>query len=544
MMVSAPTHVPGNSTRNLWISDCLAGSFFVAILIRHLRYCTQIFDVEFSDETIYLAAGAFNNIIWPKHEHSGLYSFYYRALSFFLDDPIDLYLMGGLILLIACATAIFVSLRLLSRSPIFALLGTGLFLFSGALATWPRVSHLAIVVLACGLTAIVSVRGLFAKMAVLLLVAFLVAFIRPEFVLVFDLVAVGCVGLGSIAAARAVKARTFAASGGTSAAIGWLCILAVGVLAYAWEFPVLRTDERAFIAFGQHFAVRHVMANQLAINPYVNFVGIVAENFPGAKSVSQALMVAPARYFEFLFGNVIDIFAVSGSFLKRSVSTRVVGVAWGAAGLALILAGLALATRSVVRDRQVQPATGRRRDDYWLNMACVAVLVVPPILACIMIFPRDHYIVVSFYLTLAAIALSVRTFSLSASPPVATAMVGMGLLIATPALPRNAQTNLHDIQALRQIPGIQSLYELDGGWCFYYRPRCITVAPNLMAAEPLSETISKVSAIMMSPGLRTFDQLTRQPIFQELDTAPERLGFEPIRISADRVLLLKRRPLP
>ncbi len=74
---------------------------------------------------------------------------------------------------------------------------------------WPRVSHLAIAALAAGLTVLHYVDGRFAKSAVLLLTAFLTTFIRPEFVLAFDIAIVCCVVFGVIEFAyRAPNATT------------------------------------------------------------------------------------------------------------------------------------------------------------------------------------------------------------------------------------------------------------------------------------------------------------------------------------------------
>ena len=83
---------------NPFLIGLIAAVSIAIMLSIYLRHSPRIFDISLSDETIYLGAG-----ILPKpssmnsYESGGLYSLFYRFLSFFIGDPVDLYLRGGVI---------------------------------------------------------------------------------------------------------------------------------------------------------------------------------------------------------------------------------------------------------------------------------------------------------------------------------------------------------------------------------------------------------------------------------------------------------------
>src|SRR5581483_5094281 len=81
--------------------------------------------------------------------------------------------------------AVFACLAVLSRSYVFSSLALGILLLSPAPTVWPRVSLAAIIILALTLMAATAPRKTSACFAILMLGAFLVSFVRPEFVLAF-----------------------------------------------------------------------------------------------------------------------------------------------------------------------------------------------------------------------------------------------------------------------------------------------------------------------------------------------------------------------
>jgi hypothetical protein len=309
----------------------------------------------------------------------------------------------------------------------------------------------------------------------------------------------------------------------------------------SWSFPVLKFGQRAFVAFGQHFAVRYVQANKLTINPWWNYREIVKPLFPGAESVSDAIRIAPGVAARFMLGNAVDLATQIGKSFGRIFTRKPPGgpivylVGW-----TLIAVGL---LGAIMRARARTLLTPPTPDD-WSTVAAALVLMLPPFISTIVIYPRHHYIVILLYLLLVCCAAWIARIQAPRAPRFAVIAAVAGLLVAAPTLPKIDRGNLRAIEAVRAIPGIEVIFDGDLGWCVYYRPPCESVflrerehAPG--ALQTLINT-RNVNAIMISPGLRAVKWIFNDPFFKELEMNPDRFGFEKIVLPTQRVLLLKR----
>jgi len=165
-----------------WIAIVLV----VLSFAKTLQNAPSNFDIELWDETNYLSDGiSKTRPLFADYEDSGLYSAFYRVLSIFISDPVDLYLYEANVIVFLTFLAVFACLAVLSRSYVFSSLALGILLLSPAPTVWPRVSLAAIIILALTLMAATAPRKTSACFAILMLGAFLVSFVRPEFVLAF-----------------------------------------------------------------------------------------------------------------------------------------------------------------------------------------------------------------------------------------------------------------------------------------------------------------------------------------------------------------------
>jgi hypothetical protein len=527
----------GLSATASWVVCSLA---VAGLLIKTFANGTEAFDIGFADETIYMGSGL-RGPDFSNHERSGLYGLYYRVLSRFIDDPVVLYLWGGILLLNLFVLAVFVSIGIIARSPLVGLFAAAFFPFSNQLTVWPRISYAAIVVLCLGMVAATSVRPLPAKASILLLTSFLVAFIRPEFVLSFYIfIAVTAVAL-LWAAVSCARTRQLHDLVRPAMAPGWIALLLLAVLLASWSFPVLKSGQRAFVAFGQHFAARYVHTNKLTINPWRHYRDIVEPLFPGAESVSDAIRIAPGVAARFMLRNAVDLATQIGKSFGRIFTRRPPGgpivyvVGW-----TLIAAGLLGALMRARGRTFLSPTT----PDYWSTVAASLALMLPPFISTIVIYPRHHYIVILLYLLLVCCAARIARIQAPRVPRLAVAAAIAGLLVGAPTLPKIDRGNLRDIEAVRAIPGIEVLFEEDLGWCVYYRPPCKSVFVNERERAPGAfQTLintRNVNAVMISPALRTVMWISNDPFFEELEANPDRFGFEKIVLPTQRVLLLKR----
>ena len=476
-----------------------------------------------------------------SYESGGLYSLFYRFLSFFIGDPVDLYLRGGAILIAACGFAIFVSLRIVSGSWIFALLGASVFLFSGALNLWPRISYAAIVVIAGGLSCAHFVRPWLAKSGILLLTAFLVTFIRPEYIITFY----AFIGITSVLAVSEIVAalRTHEPSAISRLELlpGWIAITTVLMLVALWSLPVLRDDGRAFAAFSQHFALRYVETNGLSINPWWNYSDIISQKFPNATNFAGAYRVAPQIFLGFIADNAIGGLNLLRKFLSHALRPGT-SVIRGWSGLLLIFAGCVIAFR-VVSVRTQKP--GLRYDEgrqILTDAGAAMIFMIPVLISCILIYPREHYGIMIFYLLLVCCGCFIRWQFRSLLSATAVLLVGTGLTLATPTLPIVPQPQVQTVAALRAIPGIKVMFEADLGWCIYYQPPCRWVWPQTRNRRTFRGMVeqSNADAVMLSPGLIAIADVEDDPLYRELRSNPRQHGYEPVALPNGNVLLLKR----
>jgi hypothetical protein len=131
-----------------------------------------------------VAAGLLN---LSNYEWAPLYSLFYRAVSLVVRDPVDVYMVGGLLVLFAAFLLGALSIQLLSGNPILAVLLASLPLFVGVFLIWPRPSFMVIAVLGLAVPLALRFRRTAEKAALLTVVAFLLTFVRPEFITAFYL---------------------------------------------------------------------------------------------------------------------------------------------------------------------------------------------------------------------------------------------------------------------------------------------------------------------------------------------------------------------
>jgi hypothetical protein len=320
----------------------------------------------------------------------------------------------------------------------------------------------------------------------------------------------------------------------------WIAIALVLSLIGLWSLPILRDSGRAFFAFCQHYSLRYVETHGLSINPWWNCPLIIGPLFPGATTLREAVHVAPTLYINFLIDNAIDTLKVLRRLLSewfRPGTDRLRSYP----GLVLIIIGSAL----LARPAWTQSRTGQRAvESSWIlaDAEAVLVFIAPPLLSCIMVYPRVHYSIMVLYFLFAGSACLVRRYLHGVQSATATLLVGIGLILATPALPRVEQPIVQTIATIRAIPDVKVLFEADLGWCTYYRPPCRAVWPQVRrSGYSFADDIKTVKpdAIMLSYDLLAIDGMENDLLYRELKSDPGSLGYEAVSLPEGRTLLLK-----
>ncbi|HEX4572281.1 MAG TPA: hypothetical protein VH184_17745 [Dongiaceae bacterium] len=479
------------------------------ILAAGFYYYTQnfphIFDIALYDESGYMhrgeAAGLLN---FSNYEWGPLYSLFYRAVSVFVGDPVDVFMVGGLLVLSAAFLLGALSTQLLSGNPILAVLLAALPLFAGVFVIWPRVSFLVIAMLGAAIPLALRLGRTADKAALLTVVAFLLTFVRPEYITAFYLML-------AIAAASFLwtlwsQGRVAPGSGRTLitlSAVPGLSIAAVAALALAWSLPIPAGHGRAFMAFGQHYALRYVSDHGLPVSSWQTWLPIMAREFPGASTVGAAFQQAPGKVLHFYGANLADMIEDIWQTGRQVIDRHALFFGVGAA---ILIAGAVWQLRAVRRNRGPAWMPDAARSGLAVDLLLIGVLGLPPLLGCILVYPRLHYIIMVEFVTCLLLARALR----GRAPPFAPALaagLGIFLVFSIQPLPSAPQPNVAIIRSLRTLPPVRQMVENDGGWCYYLPSRCAPYFLNGMTdATELHDLMAQntFDAVLISPSVRSY----------------------------------------
>ncbi|MCF8507064.1 MAG: hypothetical protein K9G59_19315 [Caulobacter sp.] len=375
------------STRTLIV--LLTAGLAAGAVWKHFLNFPRVWDVRLWDETLYLWAGLDPAVTLPGHyEASGLYSMIYRLLGYLIADPVALYHWGGLVIAGSALGALFLALLAVSRLPALTVIGTTLFLVSGAALSWPRVTLGALAVL--GLWVAAAHRlPLGPKLAAATLAAFLGSFIRPEFALSFVLLLAAALALPLWDGWRSRRPP------GLWWAVPLGLVLVLGVL---WSVPLPQGGGRAFFAFAQHYAFRTVTEQGLAMDPWIEWKTLTDAAFPGATTLAGVVLTNPGAFAAFALANLAGIGEAFATFFHHFA-----GNSWGS-GLPRRMAATAvfgLAAAGILGWRLAALRHGwpeRRRD--LATGAILLVFALPVLVSCVLIYPREHYLVTLLFVAL------------------------------------------------------------------------------------------------------------------------------------------------
>ena len=506
-----------------------AGPVVIAALAvaRLLGHWPRIWDIEFWDESNYLAAGLWN---WPgamtRYEDFPLYSKFYHVLALALgsDDAPRLYMVGGLLVILMALVGVGLGVWAASKSLGAAIASVAIVALTGSLI-WPRVVFLSLFVQGVGFAASTLSSNRFTKLSVIALTCYLATFVRSEFVIGFYVAAAAATasGLQALVSRRPERLR--------GSAPGLVALAAIAGLSVLWSFPILRGNRRAMTAFGQHYGLRFVERHHLHVNPWANPERIVAMDFPGAHSVFGALRVNPAALLRFFAENALGIVPRSW----RSI-LPIHFVPWGASGLVLIAAALWITRRSNAR-------SASRTNEHG-NLLCAAVLLLPPTLSVIVVFPRDHYVVqviAAQMFVLGALARAAPVWVTSRGSSWGPILIAVCFFLLARPLPIVGQPNLARVRAIRALPVIERMLESDGGLCTYAAPRCETVwgdtvPANASFARYLDD--KRIDAVAASPGLPRSISIRDNPSFREFVSTATEHGWIRYEIPGDHPILV------
>lgn len=524
-----------------------------AILLAGWLYTSGIersLDIRLYDESNYLHWGASIPTEGLSVARSApLYEAWYCLLSFFESDRVGLYYLNYRAMTVLPCVAIFLFLRSHRVQRAIALAVSLLFLLSaGNFPVWPKVGHFALAVVLCGLALASRARTHTSSSLALAVTAFATSYARPELFLGFILLALVSVAV----VVREYRQRP--ASSRWLAPI--LAGLAVAALTFVWGAPI-GSGNRSMTAFGQHYSLNWVEWHGAGMNPWTNWETIVKRDFGEVTSPAQAMASNPAAFLRHVTTNVKRLpTQIGATFLHFHPSLGPHGRATVA--VALLLALVVLLGATPARAVRLARTIRRNAQRLWLFLASAVLLSVPSAIACVAIWPRQHYLLgfCPIWGCLVAIVFFGRPADgVAASGRRAANLGGLLLLLAFLAAFRpvasahSEQPELKTIRFLRsiEVAGPVNILEAEGGYDIYIGRHFKRVAEYDKGASFFSFLRQhSVNMIVLSDLLRRDARFSTDPEWLEFIRSPSAYGFVrlPVPGVPGRAIIVRRELIP
>ena len=380
----------------------------VTVLLANIRYLTGVRDVvdpgvSMDPYYIHMAAQPIGAILRGPPAWGPLYGLWLKPFVALLGDPLAVFAANLCALSIALSTAIYVHLLLLTRRPAVGVAVALLFLISDAnVPLAGKVSGFALLVMLCGWSVAALVPAGARRTSVAAAAVLLASYARPELypaAMILWLVALWQTRAGE----------------GWSAAI-WPGVALTGALAIAAAvgmpmFSPSSGDGRLLDAFREHFPRNWSVWH----GQWRYYQAVWEQEFGDADSLLAAVRANPIAIAHHIADNLMNtvraLFADAfrhHPLLAAPENARGVAIEGWLIG-AVVYGALALvAARATLRRDMLA-----RYGDALLSYAAVSSLC---LLAAIVIYPREHYLVIPSVLALLAAALA---FTVIAPAPAA-----------------------------------------------------------------------------------------------------------------------------
>ncbi len=292
------------------------------------------------------------------------------------------------------------------------------------------------------------------------------SFARPEFFVVFLLMTalfLFLVGRRLLREGRAALPRSV----GHVAGVG----LAAVLLVQAMGNPFGNTSNRRFYAFCQHFAVGYVERTHSPVEPWGDCDQVIQSTFGKVDTLGAAARSNPGAFVEHVWHNVKG-YVVSSLrlFFEGPGRASPVRGAWSLERVGrMLLLGVMLwqVARLLRRWRQV-PAV-LREDARLQRLGGVLIAVeLPTVLSAVLIYPRDHYLVIQGVLVAAFLAVlgsRVGTWEEErTSGRVLGVALALGVVLLAPDLSRRAsESRMEHLASVRAIQTLGVMERLGPG---------------------------------------------------------------------------------
>lgn len=392
----------------------------------------QYVDVLGWDEGVYMQ----NGLLFMKKLQKGwgpMYAAWYYFLHQFQSHPLYLYYLNFQVLTVLPGFLLFVYWVRLGIRPMVAAVA-GMFFMASFISfhSWPKISLFTTCILIGAFIMGTFARNYFEKLCWIAGGVLIASYMRPELYLAFVVLLLALVIYLIVLLVRKNAPDKW----------GWMLFsgLIVGMLGLSWKLgnPLFSMEgARAIAAFGQHYAYNYALWNDLRpdrwqLHGEQIFVADFGRNF----DFFSAYKANPEAFMRHVGSNVSNYFFNLLKFytdLLLPESIFKLGV-WSRTFALTSILGILIALK------KFSPYLWWAQiKEQWLEWLLLVIVIGPTFISVVLIFPREHYMVMQTLLLLTAILTFSYGFTGWASPVTDRSRLGvvsavmMLLLILSPS---------------------------------------------------------------------------------------------------------------
>ncbi len=361
-------------------------------------------DILFGDEAEYMRNGLdLFKII--RNDWGPAYNIWYKFLSFFQNDTIQLYYLNYALGAILIGVLFFVFLYQHIKQKQVALYVGFCFLVSSInINTWPRVSHFVIIILLISLILASHTSSKAKKWLIYSIACFICAYARPDLMLSFFC----CVPVTFYFIWKEKKSiRSF---------LPYLFVLLAVVLFFQFVFGQPSATykgglDRLYSAFCQHYAMNYKMMHKDGFDAITEWINFSKQQFPNSHTLKDVILNQPGLFFQNLLLNCKNYLMI----LLLTVTSFVfpTGIFKSKKVLFLSVFILFLLVVIVFANKKYRDQFFVKLQDNKQLLLFLFIFGVPSLGMSIVIFPRMHYvllhiILLAFIITLLLDAIALK----------------------------------------------------------------------------------------------------------------------------------------
>ncbi|MFN8237256.1 MAG: hypothetical protein U0T77_03725 [Chitinophagales bacterium] len=370
--------------------------------IKWAWHLPSVMDITFGDEAQYLRYGTdlFHTV---KKDWGPSYNIWYKCLSLFQSNPVKLFYLNYQVTGILIALTLYVFLIRYSVPSVISLWLSFCFLLSTTVIdTWPRVSHFAVIVLLLFLIAVRDIHSNAKKLLLISLAFYIAAYARPELFSSFLFI--------SVATIYALFKERKDFKNWLPVFIVVAVILLLNFLIYQLPANFYKGIDRTYIAFSQHYAINYVIEHKASFNPISEWIDFAYNTFGACTNFGCILKTHPELVLHNSLLNLQKYLLTLLQFVVHILFPAVI------IGKKIIQLGVLLFLLAIVSIVLFHKASRLRFLEqvraHILLLFVLFLFGLPSMGASILIFPRQHYLLMHSILIIFIFALLLNSISL------------------------------------------------------------------------------------------------------------------------------------